>query len=70
MSTADDARLQAALLRVSMELRTRAGCSLPEATGRVAERMGLDEADLGRYLRQHLGQLMAVSQPDLVREKA
>lgn len=70
MHPTDDARLQAALLRVSMELRTSASCSLPEATARVAKRMDLDTDELGRYLRSHLGQLMAVSQPDLVREKA
>ena len=69
MKGSDDNRLQAALLRVSMELRTRAGCSLPDATDKVAHCMCLDPGELGRYLRSHLTQLMSVTQHDLVCEK-
>ena len=62
-------KLQAALLRVSMELRFDRSMNLEQATGKVALKMHLDQQELGTYLRAHLSELMNASRPDYVREK-
>lgn len=48
-----------AMLRIAMELKRPNAPGLEEIVDGVAERMGIDKAELERYLRENLGLLEA-----------
>ena len=66
----NNSKLEAALLRVSMELRLKKAPNLAAATRSVAHKMRLPEAELSAYLHANFQQLMTVSKTSLIHERA